>query len=137
MTDFETFWKLYDKKVDRKKAEHKWKALSEGVKPAILEHVKIYVTQTFKSVEDSTGKPWMPIRKDPCTYLNNRSWENEVKADKKKSGFKWHKPYRPPDYQEQLELTRKGYERLKEEAKGKVHKQATISEIIKKQLGYE
>ena len=64
---FDDFWDLYEKKSDREKCEKKFKALSQSEKEKIMQHVPLYVLTT----------PDKKFRKDPATYLNNKSWNNE------------------------------------------------------------
>jgi hypothetical protein len=66
--EFDRFWNLYAKKVDRPKCLNKWKSLKDLDKQKIFETLPKYV--------DST--PELKFRKNPSTYLNNRSWENEI-----------------------------------------------------------
>lgn len=65
---FNDFWDTYDKKQDRDKCEKKWKKIDQGAREKIMEHLKLYVLST----------PDKTYRKNPSTYLNNNSWENEV-----------------------------------------------------------
>ena len=65
---FEEFWNLYDKKNDRKKCLQKWKRLAKTDQKDIIAYVPKYVAST----------PDKHYRKDPATFLNNRSWENEI-----------------------------------------------------------
>jgi hypothetical protein len=65
---FENFWNLYDKKVDRIKCEKKWAKLTGKDKDRIMEHLPEYIMAT----------PDKKFRRDPATYLNNRSWDNEI-----------------------------------------------------------
>ena len=70
--EFDVFWDLYDKKVDRKKSEYKWLKLSESDMQKCIEAIPIYIKSTLDK----------KFRKDPVTYLNNRSWENEIIEEK-------------------------------------------------------
>lgn len=65
---FDDFWDLYDKKVDRAKCEKKYKNIPQGAREKIMEHLQLYVRST----------PDLQYRKNPETYLNNKSWENEL-----------------------------------------------------------
>ena len=67
-SDFEIFWNLYDKKYDRKKCESKWIKLSKEDQEECIRKVPAYVRST----------PEKKFRKNPDTYLNNKSWENEI-----------------------------------------------------------
>lgn len=65
---FSEAWDLYDKKVDRKKAERKWNSLPDKDKRSAMMHIPLYVAST----------PNKQFRRNFSTYLNNRSWENEI-----------------------------------------------------------
>lgn len=64
---FEDFWNAYDKKEDRPKCEKKWKTINQGAREKILEHLARYIPAT----------PDKQYRKNPFTYLNSESWNNE------------------------------------------------------------
>ena len=67
--EFENFWNLYDKKVgDKKKIFKKYTALPEQDKLKIQETLKDYIAST----------PDKKFRKNPETYLNNHSWNDEI-----------------------------------------------------------
>lgn len=65
---FDDFWDAYEKKVDRPKCEKKWNKITQGAREKILEHVPRYVAST----------PEVQYRKNPLTYLNSESWNNEI-----------------------------------------------------------
>ena len=65
---FEIFWDKYDKKIDRAKCEPKWNRLTRNDQELCLYSITDYVNNT----------PDKKYRRDPETYLNNRSWENEI-----------------------------------------------------------
>ncbi|MEK9713808.1 MAG: hypothetical protein VW258_14690, partial [Thalassolituus sp.] len=65
---FDDFWNLYNKKVGRKKSEAKWKRLTNKDRAAIMEHLPNYIRNT----------PDVQYRKNPETYLNNESWNDEL-----------------------------------------------------------
>lgn len=77
--EFEVFWNLYDKKVgDKDKLIKKWLALSDLDRAAAIKYIPGYIA----------SKPDKQFRKDPTTFLNNKSWNDEIipaKSDKKKS----------------------------------------------------
>ena len=68
---FETFWNAYDKRRNRGECEIKWQRLSDTDKANIMQHVTKYIAST----------PNKKYRKDPITYLKNRSWEDEIITD--------------------------------------------------------
>ena len=65
---FEDFWNLYNKKIDKLKCETKRKYLSNKDKEKIRETLPDYLS----TITDKQ------FQKHPATYLNNRSWENEI-----------------------------------------------------------
>ena len=65
---FETFWTLYDKKIDRKKCETAWKRIKKSLHDTIFNHVREYVAST----------PDVRYRKNPLSYLHANAWENEI-----------------------------------------------------------
>ena len=76
---FIKFWDLYDKKLDRPKCELKWEKLSDEIQQKILDYLPEYKKTT----------PDKKFRKNPATFLNNHSWENELVAPKEKQQGKW------------------------------------------------
>lgn len=65
---FDDFWNLYDKKTDRAKCEKKWNNLKQEDKEAIMEYLPAYKQST----------PDKKYRRNPETFLNNKTWENEI-----------------------------------------------------------
>lgn len=64
---FERFWNMYNKKTSRKKCETKFNKLSTSDKDKIFSTLPNYIKLT----------PDPQYRKDPSTYLNNESWNDE------------------------------------------------------------
>jgi hypothetical protein len=74
---FEEFWTMYDKKVgDKTKISKKWEAISEQDRQKVREHIPQY----------KLAQPDKQYRKNPETYLNNKSWNDEIIA-KGKTAF--------------------------------------------------
>lgn len=65
---FEEFWNEYDKKYDRNACERKWNKLKQPDKEQIMHHIPKY----------KESQPDKKFRKNPETYLNNQSWNNEI-----------------------------------------------------------
>lgn len=65
---FSQFWDLYAKKVDREKCFKKWLKLSQEEIRQVFNHVEKYVEST----------PDKKYRKNPLSYLNAKSFENEI-----------------------------------------------------------
>ena len=69
---FDDFWNLYDKKLgDKDKIEKKWQSLKDSDREAIMKHLPLY----------KKSQPNKKYRKDPATYLNNKSWNDEIIFD--------------------------------------------------------
>lgn len=66
--DFMIFWNLYDKKVGKPKSEKKWYKLSLDEQKKIIEYIPKY----------KISQPNKVYRKNPETFFNNRSWEDEI-----------------------------------------------------------
>ena len=64
---FDQFWSLYNKKTGKITCRTKWSKLTAQEQNAIMEHLPKYVNAT----------PNTKYRKNPLTYLNNRTWEDE------------------------------------------------------------
>lgn len=68
---FDEFWNDYEKKVgDKEKIRKKYDKLPDRVKLAIKEHIPKY----------KAAQPEKQFRKNPETYLNNKSWNDEIIA---------------------------------------------------------
>ena len=65
---FDEFWEIYDKKVGRFKCEEKFSKLKDKDLIHISEHIVAYVEST----------PEKQYRKNPLSYLNQHTWEDEI-----------------------------------------------------------
>jgi len=65
---FSEFWEFYDKKKDKQRAEKVYKKISLRDRKCIF--------NTLQKYKDST--PDKQYRKNPETYLRNRTWEDEI-----------------------------------------------------------
>lgn len=65
---FESFWREYDKKVERRKAEALWKRLSKRDRAAAMAYITLY----------KQAKPDKQFRKNPAVFLRGRTWEDEL-----------------------------------------------------------
>jgi len=66
---FETFWNLYDKKRgDKSKIEKKWNKLTLEIQQKIIDYIPGYIK----------SQPDKKFRKDPQTFFNNESWNDEI-----------------------------------------------------------
>lgn len=65
---FSEFWEFYDKKRDKGRAERLYKKISLRDRKCIF--------ATLQAYKDST--PDKQYRKNPDTYLRNRTWEDEI-----------------------------------------------------------
>lgn len=78
---FDDFWNLYDKKKgEKEKLKRKWNKLSDTDRSDIMQYIPKYKRE----------QPNKEFRKNPETFLNNKSWHDEIieKRDPKLSnGF--------------------------------------------------
>jgi hypothetical protein len=66
---FQKFWDLYDKKVgDKVKLTKKWNTLSNKDREAIMSYIPKY----------KKTQPDKKFRKNPETFFNNQSWNDEL-----------------------------------------------------------
>lgn len=66
---FDDFWEEYDKKRgDREKIKKKWHKLRQGEREDIMDYIPNY----------KVSQPDKIYRKDPDTFLNNKSWKDEI-----------------------------------------------------------
>ena len=66
---FDEFWELYDKKVGLKeKVRKRFEAITEKDREKMIDHISDY----------KLSQPDKQYRKDPMTYLNNKSWNDEI-----------------------------------------------------------
>lgn len=72
---FNDFWNLYDKKIDLKLSKSKWDILTQKEKEDIMNFLPAYIQST----------PDKQFRKHPKTFLNNKSWNNEITTNKSDS----------------------------------------------------
>lgn len=67
--DFEWFWNDYDKKVGAKdKLKKKWNKLSDEERQNAMNYLELY----------KQAVPDKQFRKNPETFLNNKSWNDEI-----------------------------------------------------------
>lgn len=62
------WWDMYGKKIDRAKCFKKWQKMTDAERDACIEATPAYVAST----------PDLQYRRHPATYLNNKSWENQI-----------------------------------------------------------
>ena len=74
---FDDFWDAYQKKVDKPRSESKWEKLKQSEKEAIMVAIPNYIK----------SEPNKQFRKDPSSYIYNRSWENEIIDKTKTNGL--------------------------------------------------
>lgn len=67
--DFDFFWTLYDKKVGvKEKLKSKWKKLTNEERQKAIDYIDLY----------KNAVPDKQFRKNPETFLNNKSWNDEI-----------------------------------------------------------
>lgn len=66
---FDAFWNLYDKKVgEKEKLSNKWEKLTDQERTLAMNHLPVY----------KLAEPNKKFRKNVETYLNNKSWNDEI-----------------------------------------------------------
>lgn len=75
---FDSFWNIYDKKVDKTKCEVKFKNISFEDKEKIKVVLPKYINST----------PEVKFRKNPLTWLNGKCWNDEVVEVKEINPYK-------------------------------------------------
>lgn len=66
---FSDFWNAYDKKAGNKeKLSRRWAKLSDADRQAIMDYIPLYIH----------AQPDKKFRKNPETFLNNKSWNDEL-----------------------------------------------------------
>ena len=67
--DFDFFWTMYDKKVGvKEKLKSKWKKLTDEERQKAIDYIDLY----------KNAIPDKQFRKNPETFLNNKSWNDEI-----------------------------------------------------------
>ena len=69
--EFEDWWNLYNKKVGKEKCLKKWQHMTKKDRKACIEATPRYVDSITQKV----------YQKHPLTYLNSRSWEDEIYSE--------------------------------------------------------
>ena len=68
LEDFIRFWEMYDKKINRSMCERVWRRLPVKERTAILRYIPLY----------KQAQPDKRYRKNPLTFLRNKSWLDEL-----------------------------------------------------------
>ena len=67
--DFEWFWNEYDKKIgDKQKLKKKWNKLTDEERQNAMNYLELY----------KQSQPDKQYRKNPETFINNKSWNDEI-----------------------------------------------------------
>jgi len=86
---FENFWNIYDNKKGYKKCKDKFLKLKQTEIDIILKTLPDYVKSTIKTEGENKTGGFIPMRKNPITYLKNDSWNDEIiKPKNNHTGFK-------------------------------------------------
>lgn len=77
---FDAFWNLYGKKIDPRKCRALWSRLTPAERQSVMQHLPRYVAST----------PDVQYRRNPQTYLNNRTWESDIAETRHASNAATH-----------------------------------------------
>jgi predicted phage replisome organizer len=72
ISEFENFWNVYNKKIDKDKCIKAFYKLNKEEIENIIEKAKLYAQST----------PDIKFRKNPLTWLNGKCWNDEIVATK-------------------------------------------------------
>ena len=78
--EFDLFWNIYNKKVDKDKCLKAWNKINFKEIPFILEKAKLYVNANTD----------IQYRKNPLTWLNGKCWNDEILTPEKKIVYASH-----------------------------------------------
>lgn len=82
ISDFDQFWALYPRKVNKEKARQKFLKLKKDNLPLILDKLN----QQIKSKEwEKDNGEYIP---HPTTWINGKRWEDEIKQESKEEIYK-------------------------------------------------
>jgi hypothetical protein len=74
--NFNDFWNLFDKKIDKTKSENCFKKIKQSDRDKIMQVLPDYVKNT----------PDSKYRKNPLSWLNGKCWNDELILNKKPNG---------------------------------------------------
>lgn len=98
---FDTFWKVYPRKIGKGASRKVWMKLKPSQK--LLEQM-LETVEAFKDTDQWKRENGQYIP-HPSTWLNQGRWEDEVPADKGKNPNKWYDPKKgTPDHLKHLLL---------------------------------
>ncbi len=120
---FLSFWNLFNKKIDKKKVESKWSKLKESDKNLILLKLPAYIKST----------PDIKYRKNPLTYLNGESWNDEIEFKPVSQGVTMGGSQNTADQAQidkEIAETKEGYKRLMAENKDRPKYESPIKKRL-------
>lgn len=85
MSDFESFWGPYPRKVAKKDAEDAWAKLTPEKKFAALESLPIHVRYWNAA---GTAKEYLPY---PATWIRGERWTDELEMPEDQAQAQWWK----------------------------------------------
>ena len=77
MTDFDTFWEAYPKKLNKKKAFEAWQK-TNGDRPELKELLDTLKKHKQSDAWKKSAGQFIPY---PSTWLNGKRWEDEITID--------------------------------------------------------
>lgn len=77
---FAAFWNIYNYRTNKARAISAFNKLPFKDIPLVLDHCKLYVSETALKSDKDKNKPF---RAHASTYLNNKRWEDEIIVDDK------------------------------------------------------
>lgn len=80
-TGFDDFWNLYDKRVGKQKCIKLWGRMTLAEQKACMEYIPLY----------KQAQPDKQYRKNPETFLRNKSWNDEIIVGNHKDAERSHR----------------------------------------------
>lgn len=123
LRSFLGFWNVYNKKIDKKKVESKWAKLKVSDKELILLKLPAYIKST----------PDIKYRKNPLTYLNGESWNDEIAFKPESQNVTMGGSQNTADQEQvrkEIEEIKKGYDRLKNNTEEKTQYESPIKKRL-------
>lgn len=88
LSRFGEFWDLYPRRIQRARAESAWKKLTKAQKQAAIDAVPHHCAMWARQAREKDKVPY------PATWLNGKSWEDEIWEEKSRGDLEWEQAMR-------------------------------------------
>lgn len=80
---FGEFWDLYPRRIQRARAEKAWKKLTKAQEQAAIDAIPQHCAMWARQKREKDKIPY------PATWLNGKSWEDEIEEEKSRGDLEW------------------------------------------------